>query len=93
MTAAAAELDFEPGGYPSGHALFAATTMGAVAVLGARHGRREVAMVALCVALLMGFVRATDRSHMLNEVLGGYLLGGAWLCLLVAYRPFARCGG
>ena len=92
-TAAASELDFEPGGFPSGHALFAATTMGAVAVLGARHGRREVAMVAVCVALLMGFVRATDRSHMLNEVLGGYLLGGAWLCLLVAYRPFARCGG
>lgn len=83
-TDAAAQLGVQGGGYPSGHALFAATTLGAIAVVGWRTGRREVATIALVLALLMGMVRATDRSHLLDEVLAGYLLGAMWLCFLLS---------
>jgi undecaprenyl-diphosphatase len=86
-TQAAAEVIFPPGGFPSGHATYATAVFGAFAVLGARHGRPEVTLVSATLIVLMGITRVADRSHLPDEVLGGYLLGAAWLCLLVAYRP------
>ncbi len=50
---------------------------------GWRHGRPEVAAVSILATVLMGISRVADRSHLLDEVLGAYLLGGAWLCLLI----------
>ncbi|MEJ7892559.1 MAG: phosphatase PAP2 family protein [Solirubrobacteraceae bacterium] len=90
LTDAAAQLGVLEGGYPSGHTLFAATTYGAIAWLGWRHGRREVAAIAVALIVLMGAVRATDRSHLLDEVLGGYLLGATWLCFLLSISTGPR---
>lgn len=84
-TDASLEVLFPAGGYPSGHALYGMGLFGALAILGGRHHRPEV--VAIMVALIfgMGFVRVASGSHLLDEVLGSYLLGGAWLCALLAF--------
>lgn len=82
-TDAAAALGQTSGGYPSGHVLFMTGAGGVLAWLGARHRRPEVTAIAVVLALLMGISRVADRSHLPDEVLGGYLLGGAWFCLVV----------
>lgn len=82
-TDAQAELARPAGGFPSGHAAYATATFGMVGWLAVRHGRPEVAAVAGTVTLLMGIARVADHSHLLDEVLAGYLLGGAWLCLVL----------
>ena len=98
QTQAARELGFPAGGYPSGHAVFTLPTFGMLAWLGWRHGRPEVAAVSLAVVVLTAISRVADRAHLLDEVLGAYLLGAAWLCLVIAVagepgqgsRPSAR---
>lgn len=83
-TDAAAQLGNPAGGYPSGHVLFATGCFGVMAWLGVRRGRRELAAVAVLLIVLMGMSRLADRSHSLSEVLGAYLLGGAWVAALMA---------
>lgn len=82
-TKAALVLGVPEGGYPSGHVLFATGAFGTVAWMGHRHGRPEVTLIAVALVVLMGVSRVLDRSHVVSDVLAGYLLGGAWLCLLV----------
>ncbi len=91
-TQAARELGFPSGGYPSGHAAFTLPTFGILAWLGARHGRPEVVAIALAVIVLMALSRVASRAHLLDEVLGGYLLGGAWLCLVIAVAGHMASG-
>lgn len=91
-TDAARELLFPAGGYPSGHALYTLPMFGMLAWLGRRHGRPEVAAVCLLVVVLMAVSRVADRSHLADEVLGGYLLGAAWLCLVIAVAGRADQG-
>lgn len=83
-TEAAVELSWPADGYPSGHVAYATATFGYLGWLGARHRRREVVLV--CAALVAGmmFSRMADRAHLLDEVLGGFLLGAAWVAALVA---------
>lgn len=84
-TDAAAQVAFTQGGFPSGHVLYVTAVFGMIGWLGARHGRREVAFVAVTGAVLMGVVRVASGAHLINEVLGAYLLGGAWLCAVLAF--------
>jgi undecaprenyl-diphosphatase len=79
-TDASLELAFPPGGYPSGHALYAAAVGGVLVVI----GRPEVRVIAGISLIAIGITRVTTHAHLVNEVLGGYLLGGAWLCLVLA---------
>lgn len=84
QTAAATALGLPLGGFPSGHALFAGAVYGMLAWLGRRHGRLEVTAISIVVILLVGLTRVLSGSHTPSEVLGGYLLGGAWLCFVVS---------
>lgn len=83
-TDAAVDLVWPAESYPSGHVVYAAATFGYLGWLARRHGRPEVTLICAVLILGMAFSRLADRSHLLNEVLGGLLLGAAWLFGLVA---------
>lgn len=84
-TDAAAQLAFTQGGFPSGHVLYVTAVFGMIAWLGVRHKRPEVAFVAVTCAVVMGVLRVAAGSHLVSDVLGAYLLGGAWLCAVLAF--------
>ena len=50
------------------------------------HGRARTAAIAatITLALLIGFSRLTLGVHYVSDVLGGYILGAAWLIGSVA---------
>lgn len=64
--------------FPSGHAMTSLTVFGLVVIL-ARHRRREAVAVAVLVVAAVGFSRLALGVHYLSDVLGGWLLGTAWL--------------
>jgi membrane-associated phospholipid phosphatase len=79
--------------YPSGHTVRAVLMGGlivaAFAWQGRRGGVRFVATLAgLAFAALVGLARIASGQHWPTDVIGGLLLGGAWLtiCLIVADR-------
>lgn len=79
------------GSFPSGHAMSATVVYGALLVVflpvAVRFGRRTpVAAVATVATLVVGiaFSRLALGVHYLSDVLGGVVLGLAWLALSVA---------
>ena len=74
--------------FPSGHAMFSTACYGAllVALLPLVPERRRAALRATTVALvlLIGFSRLTLGVHFLTDVVGGHVLGLAWLLASVA---------
>src|SRR5574340_848156 len=74
--------------FPSGHALSSVLFFGSVAFLILIHEKRlgrAVAGVALCLiaALAIAFSRVYLGVHYLGDVVGAWLLGTAWLALVV----------
>jgi undecaprenyl-diphosphatase len=74
--------------FPSGHSMAAVVCYGALLLvalpfLSDRGRRLAVTGTALLVALI-GFSRLTLGVHFLSDVLGGYVLGAAWLSASVA---------
>ena len=65
--------------YPSGHCAYAVAVFGYLAILGRRHRQLEVVAVSLLLLVGMGPLRLLTGAHLLSDVIGGYLLGGAWL--------------
>ncbi len=81
-------------GYPSGHALTSAATLGFCAVVAwslvdRRIVRLLIAVVAVILVAGIGLSRIYLGFHWVNDVIGGYLYGT--LILLVAYLLY-RCG-
>ena len=80
--------------FPSGHALNSTVIAGMVAYLLVRRLRspsaRALAVVTAAVwAIAMGLSRVFLGHHWLTDVMFGWLLGGAWLALLItAHRLF-----
>lgn len=83
--------------FPSGHsfntAVFMGTLAGFVLLSGTTRGRKTAAvLVAVLVTVLVGLSRVYLAYHWMTDVLGGWMLGVAWLCascllaLLVAAR-------
>lgn len=75
--------------FPSGHALNATVIAGIVAYVVLTRSRRPVsrrlvAGVAIAYALLMGMTRVYLGHHWLTDVLTGWLLGLAWLAVVIA---------
>ena len=80
--------------FPSGHALNSTVIAGMVAYLLARRlrtpaARAAVVIGAACWAIAMGLSRVFLGHHWLTDVMFGWLLGAAWLALLItAHRLF-----
>ena len=80
--------------FPSGHALNATVVAGVVGYLLWLHRRTVLAKV-LCVvvpvviAVVVGFTRVVLAAHWLTDVVAAWLLGAAWLALVVtAHRLY-----
>jgi undecaprenyl-diphosphatase len=75
-------------GLPSGHALDATTCYGALVVVAWPHLSRGQRILATTAASLLvvavSYSRVVLLSHYLSDVLGGVLLGLAWLLVVVA---------
>jgi len=74
--------------FPSGHSMQAVVCYGALLLvfLPLVEGRRRTAAVAgtIMVIVLIGVSRLTLGVHYVSDVLGGYVLGAAWLVASVA---------
>jgi membrane-associated phospholipid phosphatase len=74
--------------FPSGHSMQAVVCYGALLLvfLPLVEGRRRTAAIVATGTLiaLIGFSRLTLGVHFVSDVLGGYLLGAAWLIASVA---------
>ena len=77
--------------FPSAHATTAVAVYGFVALAAAMSldgpARRAVIAGAALLALLIGASRVVLSVHYLTDVLGGYLVGGAWLLAALALLP------
>ena len=79
----------EPGkSFPSGHAMSSTVVYGAIALivlpLVPRRARAVPVVVAVLLVLAIGFTRLALGAHYVTDVLGGYVLGAAWLSLSTA---------
>lgn len=75
--------------FPSGHAMSSTVVYGAVLVallplVRRRAGRRATVAAALVVVLAVGSSRLLLGVHFLSDVVGGYVLGLAWLAGSIA---------
>jgi len=74
--------------FPSGHATLAAAGYGLIAVLLTRYAQRTAARAAVwagaaTAAAAVGFSRLYLGAHWLSDVVAGWLIGAAWLGLVV----------
>lgn len=69
--------------FPSGVVTFVTATGGYLALVARRQRRRLIPAVLIAVIIGAGPARVIGGQHLLSDVIGGYMLGGAWL--LVAY--------
>ena len=85
--------------FPSGHALNAIVIAGIIAYLlilrrHSTHGRVLTITVAALFALTIGLSRVFLGYHWLTDVLAAWVLGGAWLALLItAHRLYVTARG
>ena len=71
--------------FPSGVVTFMTATVGYMALVLWRQGRR-IAPVSLIVAIAgAGPARVVGGQHLISDVLGAYMLGAAWLLVAYAY--------
>lgn len=74
--------------FPSGHALGAMIFYGfLIYLLTTRPVRYRSAGIVLCAAfiVLVGISRVYLGAHYVTDVLGGYLIGAAWLYIYICY--------
>ncbi|WP_380872490.1 phosphatase PAP2 family protein [Sphingomonas sp. DBB INV C78] len=80
-------------GFPSGHALGATVTYGALAIvigcMDDRYRRSAMAFVILLVGII-GLTRIYLGVHMLTDVVAGWSVGVAWLALCLAFARQRR---
>ncbi len=78
-------LDHVGTNFPSGVVTFMTATIGYVGVAAWRGGRRALALTVLLAILGAGPARVIGGQHLPSDVLGGYMLGIAWLLPACVY--------
>jgi membrane-associated phospholipid phosphatase len=68
--------------FPSGHALVAVVAFGLLALLVPRRFRVAAWAIGVAAVLLVSYSRLALGVHYLSDVVGGWLLGAAWLVLM-----------
>ena len=81
--------------YPSGHTMASTIGYGLVGyalLLPMRRRTRRIftVLVLTCLVLAIGFSRAYLRAHWLSDVVGGWMLGSAWLFLCIGRLEYRR---
>jgi membrane-associated phospholipid phosphatase len=71
--------------FPSGVVTFVTACGGYLAAVARRQGRRIVPIVLIAIIAGAGPARVLGGQHVLSDVLGGYMLGMAWLILACTY--------
>ena len=79
--------------YPSGHVAYTTAVFGYLLILGRRHRQPEVVAVSLLMIVGMGPMRVLTGTHLLSDAIGGYLLGGAWLILVMLWINLRSSSG
>lgn len=83
--------------FPSGHTVVAVAVTGALALLVSRGRpwRQQVTIWAgaVFVGATVGFSRAYLGAHWVTDIIGGWLLGTAWLAAVVATDALLGCAG
>jgi undecaprenyl-diphosphatase len=82
-----------PTAFPSGHVTAGVAVWGMVAVLlgsGSQQRAVSAGLGAASVSLLVGLSRVYIGVHWWTDVVGGYALGGFWLCLVVSVMLVRR---
>lgn len=79
------------GSFPSGHVTRVVVTLGVLAIYAAsRRWRMGAILAASAAAALMALARVAALEHWLTDVIGGALVGTAWLALLAGMAPWLR---
>src|SRR4051812_4732023 len=81
--------------FPSGHALGSVVGVGALLLVGLplipRAWRRPLVGLGVGIVLLVGYARVGLGVHYVSDVVGGWLLGAAWLAAMTAaFRAWRR---
>ena len=71
--------------FPSGVVTFMTASMGYVALVAWREGRRTLPLILLIAIIGAGPARVLGGQHLPSDVLGGYMLGTSWLLLAYMY--------
>lgn len=78
--------------FPSGVVTFTTAAGGYIALVAWRRGRRVMPALLLAVIAGAGPARVIGGQHLLSDVIGGYMLGTAWLLVahVHVFAPFQR---
>lgn len=78
--------------FPSGVVTFTTAAGGYLALVAWRMGRRAMPVVLIGVILGAGPARVIGGQHLLSDVIGGYMLGAAWLLVahIYVFAPIQR---
>ncbi len=71
--------------FPSGVVTFVTATGGYLAAVARRQGKRIMPTVVILIIAGAGPARVLGGQHLLSDVLGGYMLGTAWLIAAYMY--------
>ncbi|MCI0681344.1 MAG: phosphatase PAP2 family protein [Gemmataceae bacterium] len=81
--------------FPSGHAMGAAIGYGLLGYAALQSIRRRDLRIGVVVLLavhvgMIGFSRIYLRAHWFSDVIGGFMIGGAWLSFGLAWVSYVR---